>query len=187
MSKSAWCTSSCARSRAGLRSTVAPHPAAAAQDIARAYILAQYFHVLDADDAATVREKVAGASSRWAEKPTAAWCRSSPSCALPADNAFHGLPVNEHRQQVVAALLWLGRRVAADRPLGLSTKTCNGSPPTRVTFSRHWLPTWHRRCRHRPTSPITTRGFWLLGIRPSCGSTACARSDARSHNRAARR
>ena len=83
-----------------------------------AHILAQYFHVLDADDAATVREKVAGGIiALGGEADSSVVPILSVLHALPADNAFHGLPVNERRQQVVGALLWLGRRVAADRPL----------------------------------------------------------------------
>jgi tetratricopeptide (TPR) repeat protein len=85
-----------------------------------AHILAQYFHVVDADDAATVREKVAGGIiALGGEADSSVVPILAVLHALPADNAFHGLLVNERRQQVVAALLWLGRRVAADRPLVL--------------------------------------------------------------------
>ncbi|MGE5129726.1 MAG: adenylate/guanylate cyclase domain-containing protein [Sphingomonadaceae bacterium] len=85
-----------------------------------AHILAQYFHVVDEDDAATVREKVAGGIIALGGEtdrivvPVLALLH-----ALPASNSFHGLPVNERRQQVAAALLWLARHVAADRPVVL--------------------------------------------------------------------
>ena len=85
-----------------------------------AHILAQYFHVVDEDDAATIREKVAGGIIALGGEtdrtvvPVLALLH-----ALPASNPFHGLPVNERRQQVAAALLWLARRVAADRPVVL--------------------------------------------------------------------
>jgi class 3 adenylate cyclase/tetratricopeptide (TPR) repeat protein len=85
-----------------------------------AHILAQYFHVVDADDAATVREKVAGGIiALGGEADSSVVPILAVLHALPADNPYHGLLVNERRQQVVAALLWLGRRVAADRPLVL--------------------------------------------------------------------
>ena len=85
-----------------------------------AHILRQYFEVADEDDAATVREKVAGrivALSGEADSVVAPLL--GVLHALPPDHAFHGLPVNERRQKVVAALLWLSRRVASERPLVL--------------------------------------------------------------------
>jgi class 3 adenylate cyclase/tetratricopeptide (TPR) repeat protein len=85
-----------------------------------AHILRQYFEVADEDDAATVREKVAGrivALSGEADRVVAPLL--GVLHALPADHAFHGLPVSERREKVVAALLWLSRRVAAARPLVL--------------------------------------------------------------------
>jgi class 3 adenylate cyclase/tetratricopeptide (TPR) repeat protein len=85
-----------------------------------ANILRQYFNVVDTDDAPTVREKAAGriialsGDVESAVVPILAVLH-----ALPADNPFHALPVSERRQKIVAALLWLGRRVAAERPLVL--------------------------------------------------------------------
>jgi class 3 adenylate cyclase/tetratricopeptide (TPR) repeat protein len=85
-----------------------------------AHILAQYFHVADSDDAATVREKVAGGIiALGGEMESTVVPILAVLHALPVDNPFHALLSDERRQQVVAALLWLARRVAADRPLVL--------------------------------------------------------------------
>ena len=84
-------------------------------------ILRQYFNIADTDDTDTVRQKVAGrivalgGEADRAVIPTLAVLR-----ALPADNPFHALPDNERRGQVVEALLWLNRRVAAEQPLVLA-------------------------------------------------------------------
>jgi class 3 adenylate cyclase/tetratricopeptide (TPR) repeat protein len=85
-----------------------------------AHILTQYFHVADTDDAATVREKVAGGIiALGGEAESTVVPILAVLHALPPDNPFHVLLSEERRQQVVAALLWLARRVAADRPLVL--------------------------------------------------------------------
>jgi class 3 adenylate cyclase/tetratricopeptide (TPR) repeat protein len=83
-------------------------------------IVRQYFGIADADDATAIQGKVAGRivalsgeTGRFVE-PILALLR-----ALPADHPFHALPVKERRQQVAESLFWLGRRVAADRPLVL--------------------------------------------------------------------
>jgi class 3 adenylate cyclase/tetratricopeptide (TPR) repeat protein len=85
-----------------------------------AHILGQYFNVVEEDNASSVRDKVAGRIiALGGETDSSVVPILNVLHALPADNPFHGLPLDERRQQVVAALLWLGRRVAADRPLVL--------------------------------------------------------------------
>ena len=85
-----------------------------------AHILRQYFNIVDEDDDATVREKVAGrivALSGGTD--TAVVPILFVMHALPAEHPFHALSVNERREKVVGALLWLGKRVANERPLVL--------------------------------------------------------------------
>jgi class 3 adenylate cyclase/tetratricopeptide (TPR) repeat protein len=83
-----------------------------------AHILAQYFQITDADDVVNVREKVAGGIiALGGETDSNVVPILALMHALPADSSFHALPASERRQQVGAALLWLARRVAAERPL----------------------------------------------------------------------
>ena len=85
-----------------------------------AHILAQYFRIADSDDPAAMREKVAGRIiALGGQTDTRVVPILALLHALPRDSPFHGLPVNERREQVAAALLWLARRVAADRPVVL--------------------------------------------------------------------
>ncbi len=82
------------------------------------HILQQYFNIVDTDDANAIRQKVAGRIvALGGETDRAVIPILSLLRALPPDNPFHALPDSERRDLVVAALLWLNRRVAADRPL----------------------------------------------------------------------
>ena len=84
-------------------------------------ILRQYFNIADTDDVKVIQEKVAGrivafnGDSTTEGVPILALLR-----ALPGNHHFYDLQVNERRQQVFAALAWLGRRMAAERPLVLA-------------------------------------------------------------------
>ncbi len=85
------------------------------------HILRQYFHIAEVDDANAIRQKVAGRIvALGGEADRAVVPVLSLLDALPADNAFHALPDMERRSQVVEALLWLNRRVAADQTLVLA-------------------------------------------------------------------
>ena len=81
-------------------------------------ILRQCFDITDADDIQVVRDKVAGrivalsGDSTAEGVPILALLR-----ALPGNHRFFDLRVNERRQQAFAALAWLARRLAAERPL----------------------------------------------------------------------
>jgi class 3 adenylate cyclase/tetratricopeptide (TPR) repeat protein len=85
------------------------------------HILRQYFNIADTDDVKVVQEKVAGrivaldGDSNTVGVPLLALLR-----ALPLNHRFFDVPVNERRQRVFGALMWLGRRMAADRPLVLA-------------------------------------------------------------------
>ena len=85
------------------------------------HILRQYFNIADLDDVRVVQEKVAGriltldGDSNEVGVPILALMR-----ALPPNHRFFDLPVAERRQRVFAALMWLGRRMAAERPLVLA-------------------------------------------------------------------
>ena len=85
------------------------------------HILRQYFSIADTDDVKAVQEKVAGrvvaldGDSNTIGVPLLALLR-----ALPESHRFFGMPVGERRQRVFTALMWLGRRMAADRPLVLA-------------------------------------------------------------------
>jgi class 3 adenylate cyclase/tetratricopeptide (TPR) repeat protein len=85
------------------------------------HILRQYFGIADTDDVDIVQQKVAGrivaldGDSNTAGVPLLALLR-----ALPDNHRFFDMPVNERRQRVFTALMWLGRRMAADRPLVLA-------------------------------------------------------------------
>jgi class 3 adenylate cyclase/tetratricopeptide (TPR) repeat protein len=80
-------------------------------------ILHQYFNITEADDAQSTQQKVAGGivalggGTANVVFPILALLQ-----ALPSDNPFHGLPVNERRRQVSDALMWLARRITVDRP-----------------------------------------------------------------------
>jgi predicted ATPase len=84
-------------------------------------ILRQYFNVGEADDVKILQEKVAGrlvaldGDSNTIGVPLLALMR-----ALPTNHRFWGLPVNERRQRVFTALMWLAERMSADRPLVLA-------------------------------------------------------------------
>lgn len=85
------------------------------------HILRQYFNIADVDDVNVVQEKVAGrivaldGDSTTVSVPILALLR-----ALPGTHRFFDLQVDERRQRLFAALMWLGRRIAADRPLVLA-------------------------------------------------------------------
>lgn len=85
------------------------------------HILRQYFNIADTDDVKVVQEKIAGrivaldGDSTTVGVPLLALLR-----ALPRNHRFFDVPVNERRQRVFAALMWLGGRMAADRPLVLA-------------------------------------------------------------------
>ncbi len=86
-----------------------------------AHILRQYFNIAAGDDKSAIREKVAGnIVALGGDVANVVIPVLAILHALPPDHAFHALPDNERRQQVVDALLWLNRRVAADRPLVLA-------------------------------------------------------------------
>jgi tetratricopeptide (TPR) repeat protein len=84
-------------------------------------ILRQYFKVGETDDINVLQEKVAGrlvaldGDSNSIGVPLLALLR-----ALPGNHRFFGLPVNERRQRVFTALMWLAERMSADRPLVLA-------------------------------------------------------------------
>ena len=84
-------------------------------------ILRQCFDIADTDEVKTIREKVAGrivalnGDSTAEGVPILALLR-----ALPGNHRFFDLQVNERRHQVFAALAWLARRLAAERPLVLA-------------------------------------------------------------------
>ena len=84
-------------------------------------ILRQCFDIAHTDEVKVVQEKVAGRivalnGDTTAEGvPILALMR-----ALPSNHRFFDLQINERRQQVFAALAWLGRRMAAERPLVLA-------------------------------------------------------------------
>jgi class 3 adenylate cyclase/tetratricopeptide (TPR) repeat protein len=85
------------------------------------HILRQYFNIADVDDVRLMQEKVAGrilaldGDANEVGVPILALMR-----ALPANHRFFDLPVAERRQRVFTALMWLGRRMAAERPLVLA-------------------------------------------------------------------
>ena len=85
------------------------------------HILRQYFHIADIEDVKAVQEKVAGrilaldGDSNEVGVPILALMR-----ALPLNHRFFDLTVAERRQRVFTALMWLGRRMAAERPLVLA-------------------------------------------------------------------
>jgi class 3 adenylate cyclase/tetratricopeptide (TPR) repeat protein len=79
-------------------------------------ILHEYFKISESDNAQSTQQKVAGGivalggGTANAVFPILALLH-----ALPADNPFHSLPVNERRRQVSDALMWLARRLTVDR------------------------------------------------------------------------
>jgi tetratricopeptide (TPR) repeat protein len=84
-------------------------------------LLRHYFDIGEADDTSVVQEKIAGrivalnGDANTLLAPILALFR-----ALPLNHRFFGLPANERRQQAFSALMWLGRRMAAERPLVLA-------------------------------------------------------------------
>jgi hypothetical protein len=82
------------------------------------HILRQYFDLLDSDDVKTIQQKVAGklveldGDTNTIGVPIVALLR-----ALPSRHRFGSQPVNERRQRVYTALMWLAGRMTADRPL----------------------------------------------------------------------
>jgi len=84
------------------------------------HMLRQYFNILDTDQVVAMQEKVAG---RIVALGGSAASIVYPVLfvlgALPEDNPFLALSADERRQQVVEALMWLARRVAANHPLVL--------------------------------------------------------------------
>jgi len=85
------------------------------------HILRQYFNIADLEDVRAVQEKVAGrilaldGDANEVGVPILALMR-----ALPLNHRFFDLTVAERRQRVFTALMWLGRRMAAERPLVLA-------------------------------------------------------------------
>src|SRR5215475_929144 len=85
------------------------------------HILRQYFNIGDIEDVKAVQEKVAGGilaldgDANEVGVPILALMR-----ALPLNHRFFDLTVAERRQRVFTALMWLGRRMAAERPLVLA-------------------------------------------------------------------
>ncbi len=85
------------------------------------HILRQYFSIAEGDDENTIRQKVAGrVVALGGEAARVAIPLLAVLRAVPADNPFQALPDKERRAQVVEALMWLNRRVAADRSLVLA-------------------------------------------------------------------
>jgi class 3 adenylate cyclase/tetratricopeptide (TPR) repeat protein len=118
------------------------------------HILRQFFGIAENDDAKTKQEKVAGKIVALNGATTAAvFPLLSMLDALPADNAFHGLSVKERRQQVVDALMWLGRRVTAERPMVLAYEDLQWV----TSDTRNWL--------ERLTRELPTRTLVLLTYR----------------------
>ena len=84
------------------------------------HLLRQYFNLNESDSDTVVQEKIAGrivaldGDANAVVAPILALFR-----ALPSNHRFFGLPANERRQTMFSALMWLGRRMAADRPLVL--------------------------------------------------------------------
>ena len=85
------------------------------------HILRQYFNIAETDDIRVVQEKIAGrvvaldGDSNAVGVPLLFLFR-----ALPENHRFFGLPVDERRQRVYAALMWLVGRMTADRPMVLA-------------------------------------------------------------------
>ena len=83
------------------------------------HILRQYFNIGETDDIRVLQEKVAG---RIVALDGDANAVGAPLLfvfrALPENHRFFGLPVDERRQRVYAALMWLVGRMTADRPHG---------------------------------------------------------------------
>jgi class 3 adenylate cyclase/tetratricopeptide (TPR) repeat protein len=118
------------------------------------HILRQYFAIGDNDDVKTKQEKVAGKIVALNGGTAAAvFPLLSVLDALPHDNPFHGLPVKERRQQVVDALMWLGQRVTAERPMVLTYEDLQWV----TSDTRNWL--------ERLTQELPTRTLVLLTYR----------------------
>jgi class 3 adenylate cyclase/tetratricopeptide (TPR) repeat protein len=84
-------------------------------------ILHQYFDIGEGDDAHSIQQKVAGGIvALGGESASAVFPLLALLHALPADNSFHDLPLNDQRRQVSDALMWLARRITADRPAVLA-------------------------------------------------------------------
>ena len=85
------------------------------------HILRQYFNINEADDVRALQEKVAGrivaldGDANAVGVPLLSMFR-----ALPENHRFFGLPVEERRQRVFAALMWLAARMRAECPLVLA-------------------------------------------------------------------
>lgn len=85
------------------------------------HVLRQYFNVAETDDVRTLQEKVAGrilaldGDSNEIGAPLLALLR-----ALPENHRFFSLPPAERRQRASSALMWLARRITAERPLVLA-------------------------------------------------------------------
>ena len=85
------------------------------------HILRQYFNIGETDDIRVLQEKVAG-THRGARRRCQR--RGRPAAlhvsGAARDHRFFGLPVEERRARVYAALMWLVGRMTADRPMVLA-------------------------------------------------------------------
>ncbi len=85
------------------------------------HILRQYFDLVDNEDVKVIQQKVAGklveldGDTNTVGVPILALLR-----ALPANHRFARQPVNERRQRVYNALMWLAQRMTADKPVVLA-------------------------------------------------------------------
>jgi len=128
------------------------------------HILRQYFEIADNDDVRTVQEKVAGrivsldGDANTVGVPLLALLR-----AIPLNHRFFDAPVAERRQRVFAALTWLGRRMAADRPLVLAYEDLQWV----TSDTRDFLDAFARETPPSTLVVLTCRSDydagWLLG------------------------
>ena len=108
----------------------------------------QYFNLTETDDATVVQEKIAGrivaldGDANAVVAPILALFR-----ALPTNHRFFGLPANERRQLVFAALMWLGPANAADRPLVLAYEDLQWVTPGCARLPRRLRAGTRRRQR----------------------------------------
>jgi class 3 adenylate cyclase len=152
------------------------------------HILRQYFNIGEVDDVRLVQEKVAGrilaldGEANEVGVPILALMR-----ALPANHRFFDLPVAERRQRVFTALMWLGRRMAAERPLVLAYEDLQWVTSDTRDFLdafAHETPPSDARAPHLP---LRLRRELADGsrLRRDPAGRACALRNAPDHHRSA--
>jgi class 3 adenylate cyclase/tetratricopeptide (TPR) repeat protein len=118
-------------------------------------ILHQYFNVTDADDEQSIQQKVAGRIVALSGRTgTAVFPILALLNALPADNPFHSLPLQEKRQQVGDALMWLGQRLTSERAMVLAYEDLQ------------WVTSDTRAWLERLVRELPPRTLLLLTYRP---------------------